>query len=127
MLQVLLIFSITYVPMIFHAKTQLKYPVVLEKKLIFYIFLLFLASWICHLTQFDDSETLESSHAPCARCVCVSVCLGGGGCFCTQPSSNFCLMYSPICLLYCVIQDFAQKVLFSEIKAIRSGKGNFVK
>ena len=30
------------------------------------------------------------------------------------------------CLLYPVIQDFVQKVLFSEIEAIRSGYGNYV-
>ena len=58
--------------------------------------------------------------------VCVCVCGGGGGVkkgyFCIQPSSNmFCLMCSPICPLYRVIQDFVQKALFPEIQAIRSG------
>ena len=49
---------------------------------------------------------------------------GGGGVpkwayFCIQPSSNFiCPMYSPICLLYRVIQDFVQKAPFPEIQAI---------
>ena len=60
---------------------------------------------------------------------------GGGGegrvsrwdCFCIQPSSDyFCLMGSPICLLYLVMQDFVQKALFSEIRAIRSRCGNYV-
>ena len=57
---------------------------------------------------------------------------GGGGVskcayFCMQPSSNFiCLVYSPICLLYRVIHDFVQKVLFSAIQAIGSGWGNYV-
>ena len=52
---------------------------------------------------------------------------GGGGAvsrwayFCIQPSSIFCLMYSPICLLYHFIQDFAQKALLSEIQTIRRG------
>ena len=46
---------------------------------------------------------------------------------CKQPSSIvFCLMCSPIYLLYRVIQDVVQKALFSEIQAIRSGRGNFV-
>ena len=42
--------------------------------------------------------------------------------FCIQTSSNFiCLLYSPICLLYCVIQDFVQEAFFSEIQALEVG------
>ena len=36
------------------------------------------------------------------------------------------LMYSPICRLYRVIQDFVQKAIFSEIQAITSGCDNYV-
>ena len=50
---------------------------------------------------------------------------GGGGRiisrwddFCIQPSSIFCLMCSPICLLYLVIQDSLQKALVSVIQTI---------
>ena len=39
----------------------------------------------------------------------------------------FCPMGSSIYLLYCAIQDFVQKALFSEIQAIRSGWGNYVR
>ena len=56
-----------YVPLIFHAKSQLKYLVGLEKKLIL-LFLLFLVtapSWIFDLIQFYNSETIESGHALC--------------------------------------------------------------
>ena len=54
----------TYVPLIFHAQIQPKI-VVLEKKLIL-LFLLFLVTVaIFDLTQFYNSETLESGHAQC--------------------------------------------------------------
>ena len=33
-------------------------------------------------------------------------------------------MFSPKCLLYLVIQDFVQKVLFFEVQAIRTGRVN---
>ena len=40
--------------------------------------------------------------------------------FFIQPSSNFiCLMFSPICLLNRLIQEFVQKALFSEIQRYR--------
>ena len=39
--------------------------------------------------------------------------------FCIQQSSIFCLMCCPIRLLYRVVKDFVQKVLFSEILAVR--------
>ena len=42
--------------------------------------------------------------------------------FCIQPSFNFISqMYSPIYLLYRVIQDFVQKALFSEIRQLQVG------
>ena len=44
--------------------------------------------------------------------------------FCPVPI--FCLMCSPICLLYHVIQVFEQKALFSEILAIKSQWGKYV-
>ena len=44
-----------------------KYPVVLEKKFIL-LFLLFLVMASLDLTQFYNSETLESDHASCEIC-----------------------------------------------------------
>ena len=58
-------------------------------------------------------------------CVCVVGRVSKWAYFCIQLSPNLvCLMFNPVCLLYCVIQDFVQKALFSEIQAIRSGWGN---
>ena len=37
-----------------------------------------------------------------------------------------CFMCSAKCPLHRVIQDFVQKALFSEIKAVRGGLGNYV-
>ena len=51
------------------------------------------------------------------------------GLFLNQPRSIFfclSLMCSPICVLYRVIQDFVQNVLFSEIQASRSECDNYV-
>ena len=64
-------------------------------------------------------------------CTCVYVCvcyqdIKMGLFLHTTKFDFFCLMYSPICLLYPFIQDFVQKAPFSEIQAIRSGWGNYV-
>ena len=42
--------------------------------------------------------------------------------FCIQPSSIFYLMCNPMCLLYRVIQDFVQKVLFFRYRQLEVGK-----
>ena len=39
----------------------------------------------------------------------------------TAKFNFFCLMCSPVCLLYLVMQDFKQQALFSEIQEIRWG------
>ena len=47
------------------------------------------------------------------------------GLFLHTTKFHFCLMCSPICLLY-HIQDFVQKTLFSEIQAVKCGCGKYV-
>ena len=58
----------TYVPLIFHAKIQLKISSGSGKEVYFVVFAIFSNGGQLDLTQFYNSQTLESGHAPCEIC-----------------------------------------------------------